>query len=263
MPEIDDVKRTVAIANRVLAAFGLATGPHASVGHASMRVRGQPDRFVVKGRGYPLDALVRMRPEDMVVCDLEGYKVDGPEGVTQCFEVKMHSCIYKTHPSVQSVVHVHPPYAVIMSVLGATIVPMCISGLRLVRHPLPVYPHTKVVQTEEEGQEVARLLDDHSAVLLFGHGATTVGGRVEESVMNMVWLEQQAQMNWYAYCAAGPNHPRIPDELADEQINVPNLNELPHLAMHFKSEVNQVRNPDVGGVWQAYRHYAELVSRDL
>jgi ribulose-5-phosphate 4-epimerase/fuculose-1-phosphate aldolase len=263
MSELDDVKRATAIANRVLAAVGLASGSQVSVGHASMRVPGTPDRFVVKGRGYAYDALERMRPEDMVECDLEGYKVGGPERATQCFEVKMHSCIYRARPDVQSVVHVHPPYTVTMSVLGARIVPMCISGLKLVRHPLPVYPHVKVVQSDEEGSEVARLLGDGPAILLFGHGATTVGRRVEESVMNMIWLEQQAHMNWLATCAAGPDHPRIPDELADEHINVPDLNTYPHLAMHFKGSANQVRDPNVGGAWQAYKHFAELVSRDL
>ena len=81
--------------------------------------------------------------------------------------------------------------------------------------------------------------------------------------MNMIWLEQQAHMTWLAYCAAGPDHPRIPDELADEHINVPDLNSYPHLAMHFKGSATQVRDPNVGGAWQAYKHFADLVSRDL
>ena len=59
-----DVKYQVAVANRVLWALGLATGVTASLGHASLRMPGQPDRFVVKGRGYKMDALAAMRPED-------------------------------------------------------------------------------------------------------------------------------------------------------------------------------------------------------
>src|SRR5919202_6249191 len=110
--ELDQVKYDVAVANRVLVELGFATGVLASLGHASMRVPSQPDRFVVKGRGYKIDALAAMQPEDMVVCDLEGYKVDGPPGSTQCFEVKMHSCIYRARPDVQAVVHVHPRYTV-------------------------------------------------------------------------------------------------------------------------------------------------------
>src|SRR5438270_7473981 len=86
-----------------------------------------------------------MRPEDMVVCDLDGYLVDGPPGGMQCREVKMHSCVYKARPDVMSVVHCHPRFLIVMSVLQATLVPMCQEGIQLVRNPLPVYPHVKTV----------------------------------------------------------------------------------------------------------------------
>jgi ribulose-5-phosphate 4-epimerase/fuculose-1-phosphate aldolase len=66
---------------------------------------------------YIIDALAAMRPEDMVVCDTEGYFIAGPPGSTQCFEVKMHSCIYKLYPDVQSVVHVHPRFTVLLTTL--------------------------------------------------------------------------------------------------------------------------------------------------
>ena len=89
--ELDDVKRQVAIANRVLAEVGLASGVLATLGHASMRVPGDPDKFVVKGRGYVIDALARMTPDDMVVVDLEGNKVGGPPNSTQCFTLSTAS----------------------------------------------------------------------------------------------------------------------------------------------------------------------------
>ena len=93
----EDVKSQVATANRVLAETGLASGLMADRGHASMRVPEAPDHFVVKGRGYAIDALARMQPEDMILCDLEGFLVEGPPGATQGREVKMHSCIYRTY----------------------------------------------------------------------------------------------------------------------------------------------------------------------
>jgi hypothetical protein len=49
-PELEEVKLQVAQANRVLSDVGLATGVTLTLGHASMRVPSQPDRFVVKGR---------------------------------------------------------------------------------------------------------------------------------------------------------------------------------------------------------------------
>lgn len=252
--ELDDVKYQVAMANRVLAEVGLASGILASLGHASMRVPSAPETFVVKGRGYTIDALATMRPEDMVVCDLEGFKLDGPPGVTQCFEVKLHSTIYKTRPDVQAVVHVHPRFTVVMTVLGATLVPMCNEGINLVRRPLPVYPHNKIITTEEEGMEVATALGDGPAVLLLGHGAATVGASLEEAVMNMLGLEEQARMNWYAYCAAGPNHARIPEEVIAESDARPPLPELPH----FKDVMAARGQPRVNGVWM---YYMERVAR--
>lgn len=252
--ELDDVKHQVAMANRVLAELGLASGILASLGHASLRVPSDPGRFVVKGRGYAIDALAAMRPEDMIVCDLEGFKLDGPPGSTQCFEVKLHSTIYKSRPDVQSVVHVHPRFTIVMTLLGATLVPMCAEGINLVRRPLPVYPHNKIITTEEEGMEVAAALGESSAVLLLGHGAATVGTSLEEAVMNMLGLEEQARMNWYAYCAAGPNHPRIPEEMIAEGQARPPLAELPH----FKDVMAAGGQPRVNGVWT---YYTDKVSR--
>ena len=160
---LEAAKVEAAIGNRILAEAGLAVGVRASLGHVSMRVPGDPNLFVVKGRGYRMDVLSRMRPEDMVVCDLEGNWVDGPPYSLQCSEVKIHSCIFKNRPDVVSVVHVHPDYVVLMSVLQNGIKPMAQEGARLVTKPLPMYPHTKIITSEEEGQEVASLLGNGEA----------------------------------------------------------------------------------------------------
>ena len=252
-----DVKRDVAIANRVLWAIGLCTGVTASLGHASLRLPDRPDRFLVKGRGYKMDALAAMRPEEMVTCDLEGNLVDGPTGASQCFEVKMHSWIYKLYPDVQSVVHVHPRFTVLMSTLGQTLKPMCQEGIELVARPLPVYPHAKTVVTDTEGEEVGRLIAGFKAVLLQGHGATTTGASLEEAVMNMLQLEEQAKMNYQALSALGPNYPSLPQAFIDEMHNRRPMGELPHFKEVFARAQGQ---PRVGGVWQ---YYTAQVSQDI
>ena len=251
----EDVKYEVCIANRILAEVGLATGVHASLGHSSMRVPEAPDRFIVKGRGYEIDALAAMRPEQMIVCDLEGNKIEGPPNSTQCFEVKMHSSIYKMYPDIVSVTHVHPQFSVVMSVLQARLVPMCQVGSDLVSNPIPVYPHMKTILTDEEGVEVATLLAGGPAILLEGHGATTTGSSLEQSVMNMLWLEEQARMNWYAYCAAGPNHRSIPPENVTAMSSRPPLAEIPHFV-----EPMREHTPKVGGVWT---YYSQVVEKGL
>jgi ribulose-5-phosphate 4-epimerase/fuculose-1-phosphate aldolase len=253
----DDVREQVAEANRVMAEFGLSSGAVAGHGHVSMRVPGTPDRFVVKGRGAAIDVLARSRAEEMVVCDLDGYTLEALPGYTPALEVKAHSCIYKLYPRVQAIAHTHARFVAVMTVLGATIRPMCQEGIQQVATPLPVYPHVAPVLSDEEGMACARLLGEGSAVLLEGHGATTVGTTLEQAVMNMINLEEQARMTWYAWCAAGPNHRFIPDANVAEVSNVSRAGELPHLR-DVMSQRGDGRRP--GGV---YAHYSDLASRRL
>ena len=249
----EQVKYDVAVANRVLSEIGLCTGVTMAVGHASLRVPEQPDRFVIKGRGYEMDALAAMRPEDMVVCDLEGNRIEARPGITQCFEVKLHSCMYRDYPEVRSVVHVHPQFTILMTLNGAQLRPMRNDGAGTVRKPLPVYPHNKLIQSDKDGSEVAALLGDGKIVLLDGHGIATTGNSLEESVMAAYQLEAQAHSNWAAMCAFGPNYRSIPDEYFDEPRE--RLVDLPH----FKESMQGVQ-PRVAGVWN---YYTEVAARGL
>ncbi|MFM9968773.1 MAG: class II aldolase/adducin family protein, partial [Burkholderiales bacterium] len=91
---LDEVKLEVALGSRILSMTGLAAGIRSSMGHVSLRDPNDSGRFVVKGRGYPIDVLNRMRPEYMVVCDLDGRLIDGPPGVVQCNEVMIHASVF-------------------------------------------------------------------------------------------------------------------------------------------------------------------------
>jgi ribulose-5-phosphate 4-epimerase/fuculose-1-phosphate aldolase len=115
----------------------------------------------------------------------------------------------------------------------------------------------KTIQSDAEGMEVASLLGDSKAIIFQGHGAATVGATLSESVMNMLQLEEQAKMNWYAYCAGGPEHPFIPDELIEEMTNRPGLQELPHFAEVLRAQGGR---PRTNGVWE---YYKKRVSQDL
>ena len=205
-----------------------------------------------------MDVLSRMRPEDMVVCDLEGNWVDGPPYSLQCSEVKIHSCIYKNRPDVLSIVHVHPDYVVLMSVLQNGLQPMAQEGARLVIKPLPVYPHTKIITSEEEGQDVAHLLGNGEVCLLLGHGAVTASSAgVEGTVLAMVHLEHQARLNYMAMCAAGSNYPSIPLHLA-EAIALARPEAEPHIKGPPGARTGLGRPH--GGIWTYFR---EVVTADM
>lgn len=242
---LDELKYQAALGSRILSFTGLASGVRASMGHVSLRDPRDPNRFVVKGRGYAIDVLSRMRPENMVVCDLDGYLLDGPPGVLQCNEVMIYACVFKARPDVNSVVHAHPPFSVMLTVLGIPIVPMVLEGIRLVRKKVPVYPRTALITSQQQGSEMAECLGDANAVHLFGHGATTAGKTMEELVTSMIQLEHQAQMNYYACSIAGPDHAQIPDRLIDEFLEWKPLSEP-----HFQEAVKRLGPANMGGsIW--------------
>jgi len=248
-------KSEAAVGNRILSELGLATGIRASLGHVSMRVPGDPEKFVVKGRGYRMDVLSRMRPEDMVTCDLDGNWIDGPAYSSQCSEVKIHSCIMKARPDVVSVTHVHPDYTVLMSVFEKQLKPMAQEGAALVSKPLPTMRQMKIISTDEEGEEVARLLGDGDIVLLLGHGAVTVSTRsVQNCVLNMAQLEHQARLNYLAMCAGGGDYPSIPLDLALQ----PSLGNPPHIAARVANIEGDRQAGE--GIWGYFR---ELVTADM
>jgi ribulose-5-phosphate 4-epimerase/fuculose-1-phosphate aldolase len=153
---------------------------------------------------------------------------------------------------VQSVVHVHPRFTILMSVLGKTLRPISNSGGRLVQKAIPIYPHNKLILTDEDGSGVAKTLADGRAVLLKGHGAATVGNTMQESVTNMLHLEEQALLNTYASGIAGLEHPYMSDEMLEEQRNQPSYEQLPH----FRNSYDPSR-PTPNGFWAFHVEKAE------
>ncbi|HZT06518.1 MAG TPA: class II aldolase/adducin family protein [Chloroflexota bacterium] len=250
MSGLDDVLEEVALASRMLFEMGLADAATIERGHVSLRVPGQPDRFVIKALG---PALSMTRKEHMVVVDVNGFKVGGPRELNLPNEVKMHSCILRERPDVNSVVHVHPRYTVLMSVLQEQLAPMCIEGMQLFNEPLPLFPSPRLIIREEDGVEVAKLLGARDAILLQGHGAATVGADMEDSITNMLCLEEQARMNYLAFCAAGRDHAALrPEQRVEFAQNMRRLGEQEHL----KPEVAPTpRKPS--GIWN---HYARLAA---
>jgi len=250
--DLNNLKQDIVTASHILHRQGIA----AAFGHVSARVPGT-DTFIFPPRMSP--ALVRK--DNLLVLDVEGHQLSGDGRPNTEFWI--HARIYKARPDVQAVVHVHPRFTTVLTVLEKRIVCMCNEGNRLVRNPLPVWRHQKLVINEEDGRDLASALGAHQAVLMFGHGATTTGKTVEEAVTSMLHLEHQAEMNYYAYAAAGMEHPYVPDRLIDEGAgSYGSMHqfgaqyELPH----FKHAVQKSGMPKHNGVWG---YWSQLVSREL
>jgi L-fuculose-phosphate aldolase len=248
MAELDDIMDYVALANRMLFEMELADASTIERGHVSYRLPDEPDKFVIKGLG---PALSQTYAEHMVVVNTDGFKVNGAPEMNLPNEVKMHSCLLRERPEINSVVHVHPRYTVLMSVLQEQLGPMCIEGMSLFAKGIPMFESPRLIIHEKDGAEVAALMGESDAIMLQGHGAATVGGDMEDAMLNMLYLEEQAKMNYLAFCAVGRDHAVITPEQRQEF--VANMRSMPD-AEHLKPEQAPTpRKPS--GIWN---HYAEM-----
>jgi len=88
-------------------------------------------------------------------------------------------------------------------------------------------------------------------MLLRGHGAVTTGNSLSEAVMGMAQLEEQARMNYLAYCAEGKDYTYLKDDVLDEMLHRTPLYEHPH----FK-DVLKGRPAQRDGIWNYQKRAA-------
>ncbi|MBI2351558.1 MAG: class II aldolase/adducin family protein, partial [Deltaproteobacteria bacterium] len=186
-----ELREKVAMACRILAASGICSGVTAAVGHASARIPGT-DLIIIKGRGYRNEALESMRPEEQIIIDLDCNIVSAPKGIAPPGEIKLYTHIYKTRSDVGGIIHAHPRFATVMSVVKTPMSVVCHEGAHITLQGVPVFDDMNLISTDETGSEMASLLGSRSALLLKAHGAVTVGRSVEQATVNMIDLEEQA-----------------------------------------------------------------------
>ena len=109
---LEKLKQEVYKANIELPRRGLVTYTWGNVSGID-RERGL---FVIKPSGVEYDAL---RPEDLVVLDLEGRQVEG--GLNPSSDARTHLALYNAFPGLGGIVHTHSPHAVAWAQAGRDI----------------------------------------------------------------------------------------------------------------------------------------------
>ena len=99
---LEELKKEVYEANMLLPKYGLVTFTWGNVSGID-REKGL---FVIKPSGVDYDKLT---PDDMVVMDLEGNRVEGT--LNPSSDTKTHLILYNRFPKIGGVVHTHSPWA--------------------------------------------------------------------------------------------------------------------------------------------------------
>lgn len=170
---------------------------------------------VIKPSGVRYEHL---RPEDMVVVNLEGDLIEG--ALKPSSDTASHLYIYQQRPDVFGVAHTHSPYATAFAALGRPIPVYLTAMADEFGGPIPCGGFA-LIGGEEIGRVVIDSIGASPAVLLKNHGVFTIGKNAEAAVKAAVMVEDVAHTTWLALQIGQP-----------EEISPENVARLHHRYTH-------------------------------
>jgi L-ribulose-5-phosphate 4-epimerase len=171
---------------------------------------------VIKPSGVRYEVL---RPEDMVVVDLEGRIIEGD--LKPSSDTASHLYVYRHRSDVGGGVHTHSPYATAFAALGKPIPVYLTAMADEFGGPIPCGDFA-LIGSEAIGKVVIEAIGESCAVLLKNHGVFTIGADAEAAVKAAVMTEDVAKTVWLALQMGQPDEIAAVDieKLHDRYTNV-------------------------------------------
>ena len=158
--------------------------------------------IVIKPSGVSYE---NMKPEDMVVVDMEGNVVEGKYAPSS--DLPTHIELYKGFPGIKGVAHTHSRWATIFSQAGMSIPALGTTHADAFYGDVPCTRRLTAAEIAGEYEketgnvivETFEQLDSLAipAVLVNSHGPFTWGVSIEKSVEHAIILEEVAMMAWH------------------------------------------------------------------
>lgn len=215
---LEQLKQTVYEANMLLPRYGLVTFTWGNVSGIDR----EQGLFVIKPSGVAYD---RLTPEDMVVVDLEGRKVEGR--LNPSSDTATHAVLYQRFPLIGGIVHTHSPWATSWAQAGRDIPCYGTTHADYIYGSVPCVRNLTAEEIKDayEWNTGVLIADDFEekctdymatpAVLCKNHGPFTWGKDASDAVHNAVVLEEVAKMA--ARCEMlHPGNPQAPQALMDK-----------------------------------------------
>ena len=174
---------------------------------------------VIKPSGVSYDT---MSPEDMVVVDLDGNRVEGRYAPSS--DLPTHLELYRAFSEIGGIVHTHSRWATIFAqcgrdipALGTTHADTFYGAIPCTRRMTP--EEIAGAYEAETGRVIIETFKDKNvmdlpAVLVHSHGPFTWGKNAAKAVENAIVLEEVSMMAWHTL-AANPDA-WMQQELADK-----------------------------------------------
>ena len=153
--------------------------------------------IIIKPSGVSYDT---MKPEDMVVVDLDGNTVEGTYRPSS--DLPTHLYLYKQFPSLGGIVHTHSTFATAFAQSGKEIVAYGTTHADAFYGNIPCTRDLTEAEISEAyewstGKVIAEAVRDFIAVpgiIVKNHGVFTWGETAEKAVENAITLEEVAKM---------------------------------------------------------------------
>jgi L-ribulose-5-phosphate 4-epimerase len=206
---LEELRKQVLEANLELVRRGLVLY---TFGNASGISRAE-GLVAIKPSGVPYEG---MRPEDLVITDLDGGIVEGT--LRPSSDLTTHLVLYRSFAAIGGVVHTHSRYATSWAQARRPIPCLGTTHADYFRGPVPVTRAMSPQEIEEAyeantGEVIARHFAggdamEMPAVLVAGHGPFCWGPSAAEAAHNAAILEYVAEMAYYSVTLA-----EVPKEL--------------------------------------------------
>ncbi len=215
---LEDLKQRVYEANMLLPAHGLVTFTWGNVSEIDR----ETGIFAIKPSGVDYD---KLKPEDMVLVDLEGNKVEGKYNPSS--DTATHVELYKAFPEIGGVVHTHSSYATSWAQAGRDIPCYGTTHADYIYGEVPclrcltkeeideAYERNTGLLIVSEFKKMNKEILAVPAVLCKNHGPFAWGKNGHEAVHNAVVLEEVAKMAYRAELI-NPEVKPAPQELQDK-----------------------------------------------
>ncbi len=196
---LEELKKKVCQANLDLVKHGLVLFTWGNVS----AIDRESGLVVIKPSGVSYD---NMKPEDMVVVDLDGKVVEGE--LNPSSDTPTHVVLYKAFPNIGGVVHTHSTYATAWAQAGENIPNIGTTHADYFHEDIPCTRNMKKAEVfgeyeKETGNVIVETFkeinpDDTPAVLVKNHGPFAWGKDADNAVHNAVVLEEVAKMAYIA-----------------------------------------------------------------
>lgn len=215
---LEELKQEVYEANMMLPKLGIVTFTWGNVSGLD-RDKGL---FVIKPSGVEYE---KLRPEDMVVVDLDGNVVEGTMNPSS--DTQTHRVLYREFSGINAIVHTHSSWAVSFAQAGVEIEAMGTTHADNFYGTIPVtealtQAEIESAYEENTGQVIVRTFRSRGidpvavpAVLVKQHGPFTWGATTKKAVENAKVLDLVAEMN-YRTMTLQRGNTRVPQYLLDK-----------------------------------------------